>query len=259
MFQQELTINPPSHQPDAATVTATEAAGEALTLTNTQPRPTSARKLASARANGAKSHGPTTPEGRAKCASSAALQITHGMLAQTIVIPGESEPRFLALLARCVDTHNPVTEAELDAVRRMAVATWRQLRVWSFQSLDIAREIARQDPIDAAAPAPFRASLAFRALCLDEANTQAVAHRYEGIYERQYYRAFKTLLDLKTHHRSPTAGLASTAAFTLGSTWETDDMEAVTDNRPAPEGSAMAPEDAAPNQQIDGRVPIPIS
>ena len=246
--------NPSSQQqPDAANAT--------VTTTTTQPPPTSPRKLAAARANGAKSHGPTTPEGRAKCASAAALQITHGMLAQTIVIPGESEPRFLALLARCIDTHLPVTEAELDAVRRMAVATWRQLRVWSFQSLDIAREIARQDPLDAAAPAPFRASLAFRALCLDEANTQAVAHRYEGIYERQYYRAFTTLLDLKTPHRSPTAGLDSTSAFTLGSTWAIEtkiEAEAEIELASQPEAENDL-QDEPLDQLTAGRVPIPIS
>ena len=145
---------------------------------------TSPRKLASARANGAKSKGPKTAAGLAKCTAAASLQITHGMLARTI-IPGESEPRFRALLNRLIDRHHPATEEELDAVRRMAVATWRQLRVWSFQSLDMAREIARQDPSESAAPAPLRASLAFRSLCLDEAQTQPKSHRYKLMHERQ--------------------------------------------------------------------------
>ena len=188
------------------------------------PKPTSARKLASARANGAKSKGPKTAAGRAKCVAAASLQITHGMLAKTIVIPGESEPRFRALLHRFISHHNPTNEEQTDALRRMAVAIWRQLRVWSFQSLDMAREIARQDPADAAAPAPFRASLAFRALCLDEAKTQSNSHRYEIMYERQYYNALKLLRDLKSKP-SPTDGLGSTDSLTLGSTWETQDSE----------------------------------
>ena len=119
--------------------------------------------------------------------AAASLQITHGRLAKTIAI-------------------------------------WRQLRVWSFQSLDMAREIARQDPADAAAPAPFRASLAFRALCLDEAKTQSNSHRYEIMYERQYYHALKLFRDLKSKP-SPTDGLGSTDSLTLGSTWETQDSE----------------------------------
>ena len=195
---------------------------------------TSPRKLASARANGAKSKGPKTAAGLAKCTTAASLQITHGMLARTIIIPGESEPLFRALLTRLINRHHPATEEELDAVRRMAVATWRQLRVWSFQSLDMAREIARQDPSDAAAPAPLRASLAFRTLCLDEAQTQPKSHRYEIMYERQYYMALKILRDLKLRGRDATTGLTSTDSFVLGSTWEIEPTVAVLQQGPNP-------------------------
>ena len=174
----------------------------------------------SSQRNGRKSTGPKTPAGLAKCAASASAQITHGMLAKTILLPGESEPRFLALLNRLIASHSPISEPENDAILRMAVATWRQLRVWSFQTLDMSREIARQDPTDSAAPAPFRAALAFRALCHDESNTLACSHRYETAFERQYYRALNTLRDLQSH-RPPTAGLHSTAQLTLGTTWET--------------------------------------
>ena len=101
----------------------------------------------------------------------------------------------------------------------MAVATWRQLRTWSFQTLDMNREIARQNPD---APAPFRAGLAFRALCEDASHTFALSHRYETTYERQYYRALKSFQDLKAQ-RDPTAGLPTTSEFHLGTTWQDED------------------------------------
>ena len=191
--------------------------------TQPQAQELSPRKLASVRANAQKSTGPKTPEGLAKCTAAATAQITHGMLAKTIVIQGESEPRFLALLQAVTNAFHPITEPEHAAVLRMVVATWRQLRVWAFQSLDINREIARQDPRDSDAPPPFRAFLAFHTLCEQEANTLALAHRYETTYERQYYRALKSLQELIVKRR-PAHGVESldetdAQSFTLGATW----------------------------------------
>ena len=189
---------------------------------NQKPKPpTSPRKLASSRANGALSVGPKTPAGLAKCAEAASLHITHGMLAKTIVIHGESEPRFLALLDNYIITHRPITEPELNTIYRMAIATWRQRRVVSFQTIDFNREIARQDPSDADAPAPFRATLAFRSLCHDDNHSQALAHRYEMTYERQYNRALRDFILLKDLRHS-TTGLEdnSPATFSHGTNWE---------------------------------------
>lgn len=111
MFQQELTINPPSHQPDAANVTEIQA----------QKPPTSPRELAAARTSGAKSHSPKTPAVRAKCASAAAPQIIHGLLAQTIIVSGESEPRFRALLTRL--------SAKCRGTRRQTHAKFRRVPI----------------------------------------------------------------------------------------------------------------------------------
>ena len=48
----------------------------------------------SSRANGAKSRGPATPEGRAR---SRAAALTHGLASDQLLIEGESEEKFNAL------------------------------------------------------------------------------------------------------------------------------------------------------------------
>ena len=188
-------------------------------------KPTSPRKLASSRANGSLSQGPKTPAGHKACATAASLQITHGMLAKTVVIQGESEARFLALLDSYIATHRPTTEPELNVVYRMAIATWRQRRVVSFQTIDFNREIACQDPTDSAAPAPFRATLAFRSLCQDEGHSQALAHRYETTYERQYNRALRDLALLRDLSPKNSRETKSPATFSHGFNWTEEDQQ----------------------------------
>ena len=180
-----------------------------------QPKKSSPRRIAASRANGAQSTGATTPEGRRACAEAAAKSSTkHGLLARTILLPGESLDRFNALVEAFTQEHAPITQSEQVCVQKMAAAYWRQVRAWSFQSMDFSCEMSRQSP---SAPDAVRAVAAFRILCRD--SVQESAHRYETAYDRQFYRALRELDALKAK-RGSTVDIPSTPNVFAPSTWE---------------------------------------
>jgi hypothetical protein len=76
------------------------------------------RQKNASRANGRKSHGLTTAEGKLASSRNA---ITHGMLSTTIVLKGESTDRFLGLLAALLEEFQPQTPFEESLIENMAV------------------------------------------------------------------------------------------------------------------------------------------
>ena len=91
----------------------------------------SQRKIDAARASGAKSRGPATPEGKAKCALNA---LKHGLTAKTVVLPIESEDAFNELHNALIAEFEPAAAVESLLVEEMAVAKWRSRRVWATES-----------------------------------------------------------------------------------------------------------------------------
>ena len=79
-------------------------------------------KIKTARANGAKSHGPATPEGRAK---SSRNSLRHGLSAKSVLLPAESHEQFQLLLDAHIQQFQPANPVEMDLVEAMAVARWR--------------------------------------------------------------------------------------------------------------------------------------
>src|SRR5882757_10588197 len=65
----------------------------------------SEKQIAASRANGALSHGPVTPEGKA---ISSRNSLRHGMLAKTIVLEGESLDHFCTFIRTIEETFHPV-------------------------------------------------------------------------------------------------------------------------------------------------------
>src|SRR5579863_6269880 len=85
------------------------------------------KQIQTSKTNGALSRGPVTAPGKR---NSARNSLRHGLLAQTVVLKEEAEDRFLDLLAGYMDEYNPRTASQVSLVETMAVARWRQLRVW---------------------------------------------------------------------------------------------------------------------------------
>jgi hypothetical protein len=145
------------------------------------------RRIRSSQANGARSSGPKTSQGRQRSAKN---KIRHGLLAQTIVLDDEDRTAFLELLADFEAEYAPQTKSDSVLVEHLAAATWRLMRIWAIEKAGLSLEIKKQDRTthDAAT----RASIAFKTLS-DDSRSLELLHRYETRYDRQYARAYKLL------------------------------------------------------------------
>ena len=175
----------------------------------------SPRRVAASQANGKKSTGPKTPEGHLKCSNAAKSQFKHNMLAETILLTGESRLRFTQLLQNYIDTFKPLSEPEHNVIQKMVVAHWRQIRAWSTLQTNFNCEIARQDET---LPHPLRASAAELAMN-QQGNSLALAARYETVFDRQFKSAMRDLEFLRKL-RGSTTGLTEIPVPVVSSTWE---------------------------------------
>ena len=103
----------------------------------------SQRRIDSSRANGAKSRGPVSPEGRAR---SRAAGLTHGLRSGQLLLEGESEEQFNALREKHLAEYQPQTRFRSDLVDQLVAAHWRHNRVLGLQTALMDRQIARQEP-----------------------------------------------------------------------------------------------------------------
>jgi hypothetical protein len=155
-------------------------------------------KSETARINGAKSHGPVTPEGKAR---SAANSRRHGLAAASILIDGESDELFQLLRADFMDQFQPQTAVETDLVDVMAIARWRLRRLLAIEAHLFDMELVRgQKQIDAEfsdLEPDDRLAWAFQKMS-DTGTSLALVIRYEGSLNRSYDKALKHLLLLQS-------------------------------------------------------------
>jgi hypothetical protein len=151
----------------------------------------SEKQLATSRANGAMSKGPVTSEGKANSSRNA---ITHGLLATSVLLEGESRERFLELLAEFTELYKPRNITERSLVETMAMARWRTIRLWTFEKWTLDGKVVVGDPETATGSIPFETTMSF--------STTATARpdlilRYETMYNIQFHRALKQLMALQ--------------------------------------------------------------
>ena len=162
---------------------------------NPAPKPRSEAQIAASRANGAKSKGPVTEEGKARAALNATR---HGLLSTLTVAYGERSDSFIRLSATLYDTFDPIDEHERNLVDTMVSAIWRRSRCLSIETAGISHIHAKQR---AAGLPPLHPELQgsydqiFRALVANpaEQHTLDLLHRYEARHTRSYERAVKAL------------------------------------------------------------------
>jgi hypothetical protein len=159
-------------------------------------------KKKSARANGAKSRGPATPEGRAK---SSRNSLRHGLSAKSVVLPAESREQFHVLLDAHIQQFHPANPIEMDLVEAMAVARWRLRRIWAIETSLLAHELERRaedmDEEFTDMTADDRLAFVFQKVA-DNNQSLSLLARYEGNLNRAFDRAFKQLNLLKSQRQN---------------------------------------------------------
>jgi hypothetical protein len=164
---------------------------------------TSQSKSDAARANGAKSHGPITSEGKARSSQNA---LKHGLTAAFNVLPGESEQDFETLLQSHRDHHRPATDLEEELVHSLAVARWRLARVAAIETHLFENEMARRkEQIDTEfndLPDLGRLAFVFGKMA-DHSQALSLLIRYENSLTRTCDRAFKHLLAIQKLRNEP--------------------------------------------------------
>ena len=104
----------------------------------------SEKHSAAARANGARSRGPKTPEGLARCSGK---EVRQSRLSDCVVLEQESRDAFQTLFNLYVDRFEPLDDVEFGFVEEMVSAYWRLRRNWAIETRLLDDAMARQsDP-----------------------------------------------------------------------------------------------------------------
>jgi hypothetical protein len=151
------------------------------------------KQIAASRANGAKTHGPVTQEGKRK---SARNSFRHGLLAKAIVFEGESREQFAALLKAFCDELQPQSPIEDLLVQKMAVNQWRQERLWGLEKARASQprglqESALQESSSHETPPDTAGTRA------EESRMASLMNVSEMRYDRQFGRALDRLLQYR--------------------------------------------------------------
>src|SRR5216684_1874334 len=147
----------------------------------------SERQQEANRRNAAKSHGPTTPEGRAAVRHNA---LKHGFTAAEIILPTvEEKIDFEQFRAAFEAEHQPVGPTEEVLVKDIVIARWRLNRIRKMEPgfFALRQEVLKGRAKDDFSCLDAQAHLAI-IVCDDaqDADTVGKMSRYEGRFERTF-------------------------------------------------------------------------
>ena len=156
------------------------------------------KQIDASRANGRRSKGPITEQGKF---NSAGNSYRHGLLALSIVLKGEHQDRFLFHLNQLMEEHQPATHTEVVLVERLASSAWRLYRIGDMQKAALDRDSVFPDPL-----AESIADNMVQAI----RNSEAIARshdlllRYETALDRQFHRALRSLKQIQAERKNST-------------------------------------------------------
>jgi hypothetical protein len=166
-------------------------------------------KSATSRANGAKSKGPITAEGREK---SSRNSLDHGFTSKkTVVLKCENEDDFQEMLGHYAATYQPGSPVEESLVNEMVACRWRMQRLRMIETALIDSELDRPMPESEVPADPgYQIAVAFRRL-VDGSRAISLASRYESRLHRIHERSHRTLRELQQTRKQHPAGQPSPA------------------------------------------------
>ncbi len=195
-------LHPPHNQPLAPLPPANPPHPRHPQIGNQPPCQPHQPNSSAARANGAKSHGPKTSEGKLASSRNA---LTHGLTARTVVLQNESAEDYQTELRAYLDHFLPQGKPETDLVHQLAAAQWRLARYVSVEAALLEQKMDDQadwlqqkygDDEFEALNEHHRLAIAFEAL--SGANgSLALLNRYQARLHREYQRLLKTLTELQ--------------------------------------------------------------
>ncbi len=163
------------------------------------------RQIEASRANGAKSRGPKTTDGKARSSQNS---LRHGFLSKTLVLKTESKEAFHALFLTLGDVVKPRDAFEDELFFVMVAARWRSVRLWAIEGSGLDGEIEKlNQPTE---PAARNAAKAFRNR--SETTLPELIRRYDDGYDRQFGRAYKLLMQYRKDNQGYGPGLTAPLA-----------------------------------------------
>jgi len=155
------------------------------------------KQRAASRANGAKSKGPVSVEGRAR---SSRNSLRHGFCSSVVVLPHEDKAHFEQHCDSYIDDFQPANQSQLDLVETMAAAQWRLNRFLEIEAKIFEKEMLLHDDD---MEKEFADMIAVEKLAwtfdyiANKTTSLQMLTRYESQLNRSYDRAFKRLKELK--------------------------------------------------------------
>jgi hypothetical protein len=166
------------------------------------------KQTKASKANGGKSKGPVTPEGKANSSKNA---VRHNLCTGHLVVLSTEDPReFQRHENHFFDRFQPLDGVERDLVHKMVAASWREKRIASMESAVIELEMDRQRS-EVEEEFDFVSPQAREALALFGTSDTVIAAtlllRYGSAVRRSYASAYRILKDMQgdRFNRTPVA------------------------------------------------------
>ena len=155
------------------------------------------KQQAASRANGAKSKGPVSVEGRARSSQNA---LRHGLSAAVVVLPHEDRAAFESVRDSYMESFQPADQPQHDLVETMAAARWRLNRLQEIEAKLFEKEMVLRDD-DMEKELSNMSAVEKLAWVFDHMANQTkslqLLIRYEGSLNRSYERAYKQLQQMQ--------------------------------------------------------------